>query len=72
MIRQENIVPPWKSIPLSTCPHPRRVMEDRSRGDGREEQDIHTIVIPAQDDDTKLATPNSTAAIILRLSMAIK
>jgi len=56
MIRQENIVPPWKSIPLSTCPHPP------SRCGGyawrRSRSKFHIIVIPARDDDTELATSN--------------
>lgn len=70
MIRQENIVPPWKSIPLSTCPHPPpRCVEAVARSKFR------TIVIPARDDDTELATSNGTAAFesfVLRLPVAIK
>lgn len=49
MIHQENIVPAWKSIQLSTCPHPPLRCEAVARSK------FHTVVIPAQDDDTELA-----------------
>lgn len=62
MIRQENIAPRWKSIPLSTCLHPRRVVEN-TRGDRREERgEAHALCYRyflLRHDDGKLATPQT-------------
>lgn len=69
MIRQENIVPLWKSIPLSTCPHPPLRCGRYARRFARSK--FHTIVIPAQDDDT-CAAERSTAAFVSRRPVTIK
>lgn len=61
MIRQENIAPPWKSIPLSTCLHPRVV--ENTRGDrGEKRGEAHVLCYRyflLRHDDGKLATPQT-------------
>lgn len=58
MIRQENIAPRWKSILLSTCLHPRRVVEN-TRGDRREAHALCYRYFLLRHDGGKLAMPQT-------------